>query len=339
MAVIRLLKNAKHYSEFQNDPLTGHHYTGDCGECGLSTARVASETGDLTTQQAIDLMTWLNRDMMSRGWADAPQAITTTHHLHQEALAQGWRVDEAHTVEWQDPIPAATLHPWMLELAGVKPFVLMITNAGPGLTAVDGSHPERGVAGHFICVVGLADEGYICNDGDNYEIGLQLVTYPWSAIQAAHVTGILTLEMETGVGIPTGWTDDGTTMTASNGVQVGSYFRTYVLSQQWSANNLPLRPARLGVVLPGTPGLGEVAVQDFLFSSLGYTNHNYSDANFSVTAEHVFVVPTGRDIVTLLQDKADLEAKLAQPAPTPAPVEVVPADLQAALHTLSGYIK
>lgn len=335
MAILKLLKNAKHYSEFQNDPITGHHYTGDCGECALSTARVASETGDLTTQQAIDLMTWLNRDMMSRGWADAPQAITNTHHLHLEALHNGWRVDEAHTVEWQDPIPAVNLHPWMLDLAGVKPFVLMLTNAGPGLTAVDGSHPERGVAGHFICVVGLADEGYICNDGDNYEIGLQLVTYPWSAIQAAHVTGILTLEMETGVGIPTGWTDDGIYLrNAQTPYFVSREFRDWILTHGWDAENVPTTNAdQYTSIEPGNPAIGSGLRQDFrLGTSLAKPDNDVPSA--SLKAGQLYQVWSGNDIVALRKQVADLEAKLAQTPPSG-----VPADLQAALHTLSGYIK
>ena len=39
--------------------------------------------------------------------------------------------------------------------------------------------------------------------------------------------------------IPTGWKDDGTTLTAPNGVKVVAGFRSYVLSATWAAGNVP----------------------------------------------------------------------------------------------------
>jgi hypothetical protein len=58
--------------------------------------------------------------------------------------------------------------------------------------------------------------------------------------------------------IPTGWHDDGTTLTAPNGVHVVHGFRSYVLAHNWASDNLPLAPEfgaqQLEAINPSTGG-------------------------------------------------------------------------------------
>jgi N-acetyl-anhydromuramyl-L-alanine amidase AmpD len=71
-------------------------------------------------------------------------------------------------------------------------------------------------------------------------------TFPWDAL----ITGINGTNQPTQGGtkvtttIPNGWHDNGTTLTASNGIPVTDGFRTYILTHAWDGNNYPLEPAR-----------------------------------------------------------------------------------------------
>src|SRR5258707_4015273 len=78
--------------------------------------------------------------------------------------------------------------------------------------------------------------------------------------------------LQGGLMIPTGWKDDGQTLTAPNGVGVVLGFRVYVLSHAWDAGNIPLAPEQ-GVQLleASNPGLGGGNQQMFRWSMLGYT--------------------------------------------------------------------
>ena len=298
MATLRLLPNAPHFREFQNDPITGHHYTNTCGETALAEAMVLATPKIESTADAINLMTSLTREMMDLGWADRPNGATTTGNLYLEARRRGFTVASPY-YRWTDPIPDGVLHPALLQYAGIKPIVLMVTNAGPGLTAIDGSHPERGVRGHFITIVGLADEGYITEDGDNNVISQHLVVYPWASIKAAHVTGFLMLEPQTEgtqtLGVPANWKDDGKVITASNGVKVEAGFANYIRTHYWPAANVPLGPEYTSnSIEPGNPAIGKGSRIDFVGAgddkadgvvSLGWTE-----------SRNVYRIWTGQDL-------------------------------------------
>ena len=72
--------------------------------------------------------------------------------------------------------------------------------------------------------------------------------------------------------VPTGWHDDGTTLTAPNGVKVVHGFRDYVLAHNWDAANEPVM-AEFGTSLleASNPSLGGGSQQLFRWSMLGYT--------------------------------------------------------------------
>src|SRR5690349_6746670 len=127
MAETRTLPNAVHFSEFQNDPVTGRHYTGACGPIALAAAMVCATIPIETTADAINLMTGMVREMAAKGIADA-NGVTSTAHLHQEAMDRKFTISTPY-IEWQDPINDVTLHNLLLANAGIRPIVLMFTNA------------------------------------------------------------------------------------------------------------------------------------------------------------------------------------------------------------------
>jgi len=192
MAITRTCPNLVHFSEFQTDPVTGVHYTGACGWAALAAACVSATLPITeTTKNAIDFMCGITRNAIKAGRSSA-NGVTTMRGVHDQAIAEHFQVADPY-IQWQDPIPSATLHGLLLQLAGVKPIVLMVTN-GQALHATNGSHTEAGLRGHFISVLGINPAGYVCQDGDNNMIATDMPVYPWASIEAAHVTGFLMLE-------------------------------------------------------------------------------------------------------------------------------------------------
>lgn len=326
----RMLPNAVHFREFQNDPVTGHHYTGTCGETALATAMVCSTPKIESTQDAINLMTSMTREMMSLGWADKPQGSSTTRRLRDEAHRRGFTTEDSNFTDskkvthprfigYQEPLDMTWLHEVLLAEAGVRPIILEVARAG-NLDSYNGGNDERGVEYHFICVVGINPDGYICNDGDNSAIAQHLVLYPWSEIEQARPCGILILNMQEAPvatapatkGVPSGWKDDGKTLTAPNGVVVVQGFRDWVLAHAWDAKNTPLAKEAVissGSIEPGNAAVGPGSRQDFRFGSLGWTQ-----------AWNVYEIAVGQDIVALEKSLAaalamveDLKQHASQP--------------------------
>src|SRR5260221_2186613 len=83
---------------------------------------------------------------------------------------------------------------------------------------------------------------------------------------------LLTFLQNGGSMVPANWHDDGTTLRAPNGVGVVLGFRTFLLSHNWDAGNVPLAPEQ-GVQLleASNPSLGGGTQQVFRWSMLGYT--------------------------------------------------------------------
>lgn len=72
--------------------------------------------------------------------------------------------------------------------------------------------------------------------------------------------------------IPTGWTDDGTTLKAPDGTPVRMGFRDHVLNSNWDPANIPLEPEQhLDLVEQSNPSLGAGQAQTFRWKRLGYT--------------------------------------------------------------------
>lgn len=74
------------------------------------------------------------------------------------------------------------------------------------------------------------------------------------------------------INIPTGWKDDGTTLTAPNGEKVVLGFRDHILNSQWDAGNVPLdMEYHTNTVLLHNPGIGAGQEQLFRDGILWYT--------------------------------------------------------------------
>jgi hypothetical protein len=68
-------------------------------------------------------------------------------------------------------------------------------------------------------------------------------------------------------GVPSGWKDDGATLTAPNGVPVVHGIRAFVLSNSWDASDVPVAPEEsVSLVEFGHTALGAGAIQFFLKS-------------------------------------------------------------------------
>ena len=297
MAATRDLPNEVHFKEFQNDPVTGHHYTATCGETALAQAMVCASPPIESTQDAINLMTSMTREMMSKGWADTPNGSTTVAHLKEEAELRGFVVN---TAAFKDPggtsmslyqsfssnLNQNWLHAVLLDRAGVQPIVLEVSKAY-NLHSYNGGSDEAGVQYHYICVVGINPDGYVCMDGDNSTIATHLEVYPWSVIQAAGVCGVLILEMQ----------EVATVAAALDVSKVSGYF-TAKSDTEWDCKNgfkvqdgilafyrsLP-GPAMTygGLPFPGLPVadrtyIGDVCIQVFERAALVYDPQREHDS-------------------------------------------------------------
>jgi hypothetical protein len=73
-------------------------------------------------------------------------------------------------------------------------------------------------------------------------------------------------------GVPQGWKDDGSILSAPNGYKVQKGFREFILKNNWQPDNMPLmNEAGLNPVELGNPGLGGGTVQAFRHLVLAWT--------------------------------------------------------------------
>jgi hypothetical protein len=320
----RLLPNALHFTEFQG----GYH--GTCGETALATALVCSTPPLESTADAINLMLAMTREMIGLGWASA-NGSTTTQRLHDEAVRRGFHPDESSRIDYSEPLDPIKLHTLLLAVAGVRPILLEIARAGnlPG--------DEAGVQYHFICIVGITDAGYICNDGDNTAINQHLVTYSWSELENARPCGVLVIEMQPGastVGIPSGWSDDGVTLRNPVNANIAvNGIRYYILTHPWNPADVPLdNEFEVPQVELGHPVFGAGVIQFFRYSQLTWTLRGGPNGD-----NNVWQTWLGQEAAFLRTALTSAQAEVgqlsqalatakAQPAPAPAaPAPVDPA--------------
>jgi N-acetyl-anhydromuramyl-L-alanine amidase AmpD len=108
-------------------------------------------------------------------------------------------------------------------------------------------------------------------------------SYPWLALWIYLKAGSSM--------IPSGWTDDGTILTAPNGQKVVMGFRDYILKNNWDANNWPLLPsAGLTPVEVSDPALGGGSLQPFRMGALAWT-----------AGRGVYIVWIGQEYIKLYQ--------------------------------------
>lgn len=200
--------------------------------------------------------------------------------------------------------------------------------------------------GHVLLIVGYdtAKQVVVVHDPLRADPSGQPADYSWAGFQAAgfhdlcevHGPALPLAEGSGGpqtegsesVGIPEGWHDDGTTLTAPNGVVVVKGFREWVLTHPWDHDDYPLAVERvLPSIEPGNPSIGAGSRQDFRMTSLGWT-----------TSRNVYKIWVGQDITALQAQVAKLEAQLKETAPTLdlAALKADAAAIQAALKPLEA---
>lgn len=217
-----LLANASHLTEFAGG------YTGTCGETALAVA-LGCALGQPATDAA---MLAITSQMRAAGQA-ASNGASTIAALHDEAVRQGAVI--AAYAPYAEPFDFGW-QAYLATYAGQVPIVLEFANAQALTDVVTGARDEAGVHYHFICVVGVAASGeYLCADGDNWQVTTRYQTYTTATLAAAVPCAVLALAVppaakETNMALPTGWTDDGTTLTAPNGVVLTEGFRVCYLA-------------------------------------------------------------------------------------------------------------
>jgi len=141
--------------------------------------------------------------------------------------------------------------------------------------------------------------------------------YPWQELFTYLQGGTTTM------GVPAGWHDDGTTLTAPNGVKVVHGFRDYVLAHNWDPGNVPLA-AEFGTSLleSSNPSLGGGSQQLFNWTMLGYTaargvfvEWGVRELAFCRQQVQLKAAQIGALDAQIAQLKADL-AKATAPVPT-----------------------
>ncbi|MGZ6281693.1 MAG: hypothetical protein ACXWQ5_00100 [Ktedonobacterales bacterium] len=239
-------------------------FTGTCGETALSVALCAAAGTVVTEQYMVDL----THEMINHSWASANGA-SAIGGLANEARLRGFSItnygySEPFNVDW---------HAMLIQWAGVKPIVLEFAN-GQALHDVETGSGENAVNlhYHYICIVGKQDDGYICADGDNFQVLSRFQIYSYGVLQAAQPCAMIIVEMNrsasgggTHVGLPAGWTDDGKALHApsvTTTVKMG--FRDWVLAHPWDAADVPLT----GEYGDGHGG----TLQDFRWTRLGWTS-------------------------------------------------------------------
>ena len=129
--------------------------------------------------------------------------------------------------------------------------------------------------------------------------------------------------MPTVSGVPTGWHDDGKTLTAPNGIKVVLGFRNFVLANNWNEQNYPLEEEHGQNPLEiSNPTLGSGTQQVFRWATLEYT-----------PAKGVFVAWVGAELLALRNLLSGMQPKLADLSKQVADLQAQVAQLQASSDT------
>lgn len=147
-------------------------------------------------------------------------------------------------------------------------------------------YPWVPTGSHIVVVTGLAGNNLLCRDSANIEAPNTLRpgprVYDASKLVLVSATAVVPpwlprpgypLKGSAAVSVPTGWKDDGTTLTAPNGFVVVKGFREYVLQNAWEPYNWPLENEHaVSQEEMSNPSLGGGTQQVFRSTVLEWTN-------------------------------------------------------------------
>ena len=182
----KILPDAVHFREFYGG------YTGTCGETALTACLICAEKLGLDHDQAAQMMLSVTAQMRARGWADANGA-STLWSLAREAVLKR-RASIALEWDYQEPLQQ-DWHSVLKANAAVRPIVLQVGQAYNLVGQAGTGNDEAGVHYHFICVVGICADGYICMDGDNWKIEQEFSIYSYETLAQADICGLLMLNV------------------------------------------------------------------------------------------------------------------------------------------------
>lgn len=304
----RILPNFESLTEFGR-------YNGDCGE---------------------DATLFALHAMSPAAW---PLAVATLDALTATEIAEGYAAANGaqnipsmdtyltalgvpHVTRGYNQFSFAELHTDLQQLAGVHPIIIEFSQAGDGLP-----QDERLVKFHYATIGGIDDAmpipsqpgvtgGYLRADGDASTNNGQAPSAPiptsWqqlvSAVPIAYiiVTGVPS-NPNAGAGpvVPAGWHDDGTTLTAPNGVPVTQGFRDHVLAG-WASDDYPLAAVEdRNPLETSNPALGAGTRQVFRRTVLEWT-----------PARGVFVAWGGQELLHVEAELSTAQSDVSADAAT-----------------------
>ena len=163
---------------------------------------------------------------------------------------------------------------------------------------------------HCIALTGNAPDGNVYVR-DTVEVGQAFPpgsqrTYDLGKMSFVSITKVIPSwiganPMPTVSGVPTGWHDDGKTLTAPNNIVVVHGFRDFVLANQWDASNYPLEAEHGQSPLElSNPSLGNGTQQVFRWTTLEWTS-----------SRGVFVAWVGQELLALRGLMAALQPKIS----------------------------
>lgn len=222
-----------------------------------------------------------------------------------EALGAGGNccLEQGHDPFW-DQFGPINLNTVTLSVEHIDPS---LTNSTPC--------PQAQIDASFKLVLYLANKYHIAPDHIKPHSSLDPTSrahcpgnYPF--------TDLISYVQNGGLMIPAGWTDDGTTLRAPNGVAVVLGFRQFVLTNNWHPDNWPLVAEQTVQLLEASnPALGGGQQQLFRWAMLGWVQAQNKVIFEWVGAE---LLTTRQQLTTYYQLSKKLQAELdslnAQPA-------------------------
>ena len=268
MTILQMVPNTQHISEFHGRP-NGPVYHGTCTQTSAAICVAAAEGQPTDHQGVIDLMLTMTEEMIADG-AAATNGAATVANMAREMIRHGASI----AIEWDyagDIMP----HDWhtlIKENAGIHPILMQLANA-QALYNAHGQAEDQGVHYHAIAIVGIADEGYVVADPNNATVEQTFDIYPIQALTNARPCGLIMLNTKgPPTMLPTGWTDDGTTLTSAKGVHIINGFRAYCLEHPefLAIAGEPLGPEYATDAVGMDPSHGTGAEQIFNCGALGW---------------------------------------------------------------------
>ncbi|HET8906134.1 MAG TPA: hypothetical protein VFN11_04130 [Ktedonobacterales bacterium] len=290
--------------------------------CGPNALSMAERWADQSALSTLDVY----RRMRAANLCDT-SGSSTLSGLLTDAQRNHYTVA---SLPYHEPMPDATWRGFFQAHVGHQAIVFETANGQALVDSLTGKGENaHNLHYHFVMVAGwhpggvshhpqahgkTLPPGWWCADGDNFDAGDVLQFYPDSVLAASKPCGALAITARAGnlgggssMGVPAGWKDDGTTLTAPNGVPVIRGMRAFVLANNWESDNWPLAPeAQLAQIEWGNLTHGPGARQDFRYRSLGVEHH--ADGSWGA----VYRIWVGQDILALVSQLATAQQQIAQ---------------------------